>query len=90
MVQQHELADIEFDIIHQMLSQFGESIDDFGVEQKRAAIRALVKRVVWDGENVHLYVFGKDGELDFPSIPVGNAENESFVESEVPLGEDRK
>ena len=90
IVQQHELADMEFDIIHQMLGQFGESIDEFGVEQKRAAIRALVKRVVWDGENVHLYVFGKDGDIDFPAIPTDVAEGKSFVESEVPSGEDSK
>lgn len=90
IVQQHELADMEFDILDQMLRQFGESIDDFGLEQKRAAVRALVKRVVWDGENIHLYLFSKDGDIDFPPIPAQNTEKEGSVQEEVPSGGNRK
>lgn len=87
---QCELNPSEFDGIHLKLSRFQESFDTYSAGQKQIAIRALVKRAVWDGENVHLYVFGKDGDLDFPSIPVENAQSESFIESEVPSGEDSK
>jgi len=38
------------------------------IEQKREAIRAFVKRIVWDGQNVNMYLFGSDDEngLEMP------------------------
>ena len=88
LTKQHELADMEFDIIQNMLANFSEGIENYSVEQKRAAIRAVVKKVVWDGENVHLYLFGRDGDVDFPEIPAKNGENETFSESESAWRED--
>ena len=72
---QHDIADIEFDIIRQMLSSMGESIDSYTVEQKRAAIRTFIRKIVWDGENAHLYLFHNDGEYEFPDLPHGNDGN---------------
>ncbi len=60
LIEQENLADMEFDIIRQMLSTVGSSIDSYSIEQKRAAIRTFVKKIVWDGENAHLYLFGSD------------------------------
>ena len=34
-------------------------------EQKRAAVRSLVRRIVWDGQNAHVILFGAEGKLDF-------------------------
>ena len=97
IIQQHDLADIEFDIIRQMLANMGESIDNYTVEQKRAAIRTFIRKIVWDGENAHLYLFHNDGDYEFPTPPDGNSRNngnsdknpdeilEDFYE---PLGED--
>ena len=64
----HTLSNIEFDIIRQMLTTFRDTIDDMSVEQKRAALRTFVKKVVWDGENVHVYLFGSDdsGGIELP------------------------
>ncbi|MBP2660488.1 MAG: resolvase, partial [Firmicutes bacterium] len=65
----HTLSNIEFDIIRQMLTTFRDTMDDMSVEQKRAALRTFVKKVVWDGENVHVYLFGSDdsGGIDLPT-----------------------
>jgi hypothetical protein len=62
----HALSDIEFDIIRQMLSSFKETLDNMGLEQKRAALRSFVKRVAWDGENAHIFLFGSVGEIMEP------------------------
>lgn len=58
LTSQHALSDIEFDVMRQLLSVFKTSIDEMTVEQKRAAIRTLVRKVVWDGVNAHIILFG--------------------------------
>ena len=82
LVSEHQLANIEFDIIEQMSSSFAKNIDDMAVDQKRAAIRTLIRKIVWDGENAHMYLFGNDGEYDFPDV--------AGSDSQEPLGEDSK
>ena len=63
------LADAEFDLLRQMLSVFRSSIDQMSVEEKRAAIRTVVRKVIWDGVNVHVVLFGADeGAFEFPEI----------------------
>ena len=58
-----------FDVLRQMLTVFRDSIDHMTVEQKRAAIRTLVQKVVWDGEYAHVVLFGADeGEIDCPDL----------------------
>lgn len=90
IVAQHQLTDPECGIIQQMLTNFGESIEDYSVEQKRAAIRSIVKRIVWDGEKIHLYLFGQDGDIDFFQLPPSNKSDGTLDGPEVPLGEYRK
>ena len=72
----HALSDIEFDVIRQMLSSFKDTLDNMGVEQKRAALRAFVKRIIWDGKNINLFLFGSDdnGGVDLPINSEDNAE----------------
>ena len=71
------LSDSEFDLLRQMLSVFRTSIDELSVEEKRAVIRSVVSKVVWDGANAHMVLFGADMDDD------------SAV-SESPWGEDSK
>lgn len=96
------LADTEFDLLRQMLSVFRTSIDQMSVEEKRAAVRTVVRKVIWDGVNVHVVLFGADeGEIEFPEIEDGGAEEalEAFtdvdygdldVDSKTHWGEDSK
>lgn len=59
------LSDTEFDVLRQILSVFRDCIDDMTIEQKRAAVRTLVRKVVWDGENAHVVLFGaSEDEID--------------------------
>lgn len=67
----HVLADIEFDLLKQLLASFKDRVDEMSVEEKRAALRVFVKEVIWDGENIHLVLFGSDYKYEFPEAPVG-------------------
>ena len=83
------LSDSEFDLLRQMLSVFRTSIDEMSVEEKRAAIRAVVRRVVWDSEMAHVVLFGADeGEIEFPDI-LGSADGTTEAPKS-PWGEDSK
>ena len=76
---QHTLSDIEFDIMRQLLSSFQNSIDEMSIEQKRAAIRTLVRKVVWDGVNAHVVLFGvQDDEIDWNDIKSLEGENKAI------------
>lgn len=55
-----ELPDAAVKLLKQTLSSYKETIDTMDVQQKRNAIRAFVKKIVWDGEQVHVYLFGSE------------------------------
>lgn len=66
---EHAFSDIEFDVLRQMLGVFKNTIDDMSYEQKRAAIQSIVRRVIWDGENAHVILFGsQEGDIELPDI----------------------
>lgn len=62
------MADIQFDLLRQMVTSFAATIDSMTVEQQRSAIRTCVRKLVWDGENIQLYLFGSEGEADFSEL----------------------
>ncbi len=66
---QNELSAEEFDILVQMLASFHTTIDLLSIEEKRAAIRTVVQKVVWDGDTAHLVLFGAEGDIDYTTIP---------------------
>lgn len=70
----HALADIEFQLLAQLLSSFKGTVDGMTVEQKRAAIRTFVKEIVWDGAQAHVVLFGSEYAYEFPETSV-NMEN---------------
>ena len=60
----HTLSNLEFDILLQLLTVFKDSIDEMSLEQKRAAVRIIIRKVIWDGVNTHMVLFGvSDNEL---------------------------
>ena len=58
----------EYDFHQDMLEFFAESIDRANLEEKRRLLRAIVKKVVWDGKNSYVYLFAEDGEIDLPPV----------------------
>ena len=66
---QHSLSGEEFDLIAQLLSVFRTTIDLLSVEEKRAAIRTIVQKVVWDGNLAHVVLFGAEGDVDYTTVP---------------------
>lgn len=80
---QHTLSDIEFDMMRQLLTVFKEGIDTMSIEQKRSAIRTLVRKVVWDGVNAHVVLFGiQDEEIEYPDIASLTKQTESMEEND--------
>ena len=63
------LNTLEYDALCQMLSVFRNNINDLTVEQKRAALRTIVRKIIWDGTNAHIILFGTaDGDIEYPDI----------------------
>lgn len=69
LTSQNELSAEEFDILTQMLSSFRTTIDLLSVEEKRAAIRTIVQKVVWDGNLAYVVLFGAEGDVDYTTVP---------------------
>ena len=83
LTSQHAMSDMEFDVLRQLLSVFQENIDDMPLEQKRVAIRTVVRKVIWDGVNAHIVLFGADEEeIEMPDITplLADAEAEDTLE----------
>ena len=78
LTEHQRFADQEFAFSRQMIESFATNVEDCTVEEKRRLLRAIVKKVVWDGENAWVYLFAGDGEADLPP----------FDAPEVPLGKD--
>ena len=73
---QHALSEVEFDLMRQLLTVFKDGIDEMTIEQKRAAIRTIVRKVIWDGVNAHVVLFGvQDDEIEYPEIASAASDN---------------
>lgn len=59
------MSDIEFENLADMLCSFADSFDTMPIEQKRLALRAFIKKIIWDGDKVHIYFFGcEEDDID--------------------------
>lgn len=59
------INDMEFGVLCRMLSVFGENIEKMTVEQKRAAVCTVIRKVVWDGQNAHVILLGAPDDDKF-------------------------
>lgn len=88
ILQEQNLQAQSLEVLRDMLKSFASTVDDMTVEQKRLALRVIVKDIVWDGEKVHIYLFGDEDsggdDIDFPSPDDGSGE------PDVPMREDSK
>ena len=76
------LSHEEFVQLRQMLSVFRQILEEMSLEEKRTTIRTMVRKVIWDGMNAHVLLFGTDeDEISLSSL--GHRENEGGVD---PLG----
>lgn len=75
LTKNHLYSSEEFDRTKELLKSFGQSFDTMGVEQKRMALRAFIRRIIWDGQNVHVVLFGDgESEIDYTDLTGGNLE----------------
>lgn len=82
LTQNHLYSNEEFDKAKELLQSFGRSFDTMSVEQKRMALRMFIRRIVWDGENVYVILFGDtESELDYTDFNPSSGNGE-------PQGED--
>jgi len=85
----NRMSDNELDVLKEMLDSFNATADSMSLESKRLAIRTFVQKVVWDGENVHLYLFGSINDEEIV-LPLHNPTSENDSAITEPLGENRK
>lgn len=69
---QQTMSDTEFGVLRQLLSVFKTCSEDMTVEQKRAAVRTVVRKVIWDGQSAHVVLFGaSEDDMEYPSVGGG-------------------
>ncbi|MBQ6832183.1 MAG: recombinase family protein [Oscillospiraceae bacterium] len=94
----NSLSAVEFDALLRMLTVFRSCVDGMSLEEKRASVRTVVRKVIWDGVNAHVVLFGADeGEIEFPDIKElindtekANTADDTDAVSKSPWGEDSK
>lgn len=69
LTKNHLYSSEEFDRTKELLKSFGQSFDTMGVEQKRMALRAFIRRIIWDGEKIYIVTFGDtESEIDYTDL----------------------
>lgn len=71
------MSDIGIEELADLLLSFANTFDTMPMEQKRSALRAFIKKIVWDGENVQMYLFGsEENEIDLSSEKIAEPQGD--------------
>jgi site-specific DNA recombinase len=54
-------------LIKNIFGSFSSAFDTMTAEEKRTALRAFIDKIVWDGENINIYLFGSSAKT--ASVP---------------------
>lgn len=82
LVKIHTLSNDSFGIMENLLTSIKDTIDQMSIEEKRVAIRSVIRKVTWDGETVRIYFFGFEGDVDIENLNGGNnSPDETDLES---------
>lgn len=54
------------DALTEKLSSFADTFDMLSLNEKREILKLLIEKIVWDGMNVHLYLYGTNYEKTEP------------------------
>ena len=50
---------IQIDMLSKTLSSFKDNFNILSVEEKRTFIRMMIDKIVWDGEELHIFIYGE-------------------------------
>ena len=50
-------SQIQIDVISEPLSSFKDNLDNLTINEKRNLIRLLIKKIEWDGQNLHIFIY---------------------------------
>ncbi len=80
VTRQNACSDKDFNTFRQRLASFDNAVNIMSVEQKRAALRVLVRRIEWDGEDMHVYLSGaREGEMPLSGLKGGKGGKSSYT-----------
>lgn len=58
----NKIKEDSLDIMSEMISNFSQNADRLSVEKKRMYLRSIIEKVVWDGTNIEIQIFGVNTE----------------------------
>lgn len=58
----YNMSDDIIDSLKEMVLSFAKNVDNMTIEEKRNMIRIFIRKIIWDGENIHIYFYGSDDE----------------------------
>jgi len=88
LVKIHTLSSDSFGMIKNLLTSFKNTIDQMSIEEKRAAIRSVIRKIKWDSETIHIYFFGSEGEVDLKTLAGGADSPSNKLPMDCGLNED--